>query len=62
MTMSGGNKEERVVYPLIAFRPNPKLEKRLRRAAKKAGIPMSQIIRISLMRHLPELEKDFHDE
>lgn len=47
--------------PIIAFRPNQKLDSRLRRLAIKHNIPLSQIVRHCLVAHLPKLEKQFDD-
>jgi hypothetical protein len=60
MTTKGRKKAGRAVYPLIAFRPNTKLENRLRKFSQKHKMPMSQIIRHCLMKQLPEMEAEYN--
>ena len=55
------SKKKQSKYPLIAFRPNVKLDKRLRRFAFRNNVPISQIVRHCLMAHLPKMEKQFID-
>lgn len=44
-------------YPYIGFRPPPKLERRVKRVARAAGVKVSAIVVRCAEAHLPELEK-----